>query len=251
MISHYSRAMVIKHMPPPWTGGPYIQQLPALPDHPDVTLWLIDLDAAPPSLPEPVLGADELARADRFRFEVHARRYRASHIALRQILGWATGLPPAELRFSEGSHGKPRLDWPNPPHFNMSHSDGWALVGVGGECALGVDIEIVTPMDDAALLAERNFSATEYEAFQRTPPAQQLEAFFRCWTRKEACLKALGSGLSIEPHEFEAGLDRLPRHTAIAVEGQPCAMTVCCIDLPIPGLAALACLSDPQSPLAM
>lgn len=231
--------------------APGITPLPS-PEGTDIALWLIDLDGPEASgWDVGLLSADDEARARRFRFDVHARRYRASHTALRQVLGRATGLPPAGLRFLEGSHGKPRLDLPNPPHFNMSHSDHWALIGVGGGHPIGVDIEVITPMDDAARLAERNFSATEYGAFLRTPPEQQLEAFFRGWTRKEACLKALGSGLSIEPHEFEAGLDKLPRQTTIAVEGQPWGMEVCCIDLPIPALAALARLSDAHSPLAM
>jgi 4'-phosphopantetheinyl transferase len=217
-----------------------------------MALWLVDLEAVPLALAGSVLSAEEQARASRFRFETHARRYQASHVALRQILGGVTQLDPSSLTFTEGSQGKPRLSLAHPTvHFNMSHSEGWALIGLSHLGPIGVDIELLAPMDDADLLAQRNFSATEYAAYLQTPAAQRLEAFFRCWTRKEACLKALGSGLSIEPHEFEAGLDRLPRDTFIQVDGHPCAMSVCCVDLPIPGLAAAAHLADPHSPLAM
>ncbi|RZL00044.1 MAG: 4'-phosphopantetheinyl transferase superfamily protein [Rubrivivax sp.] len=217
----------------------------------DISLCLVDLDAHPDAWDASVLSADERARAARFRFEVHARRYQASHVALRQILGQATGSNPASLRFTEGLHGKPRLAQAGAPQFNMSHSAGWALVGWCPSHPLGVDIEIVTPMDDADLLAQRHFSATEYAAFGRTPPDHRLEAFFRCWTRKEACLKALGSGLSIEPCEFEAGMGQEDQRTFIAVAGQACHMRVGCIELSIPGQAAFARLDDADSPLAM
>ena len=213
---------------------------------------LVDLDASPGGPPsESVLDADELARANRFRFEVHAKRYRASHIALRQILGQTVGVEPSALVFTTGSHGKPRLPSHPTVHFNMSHSAGWALIGVSHQGPIGIDIELLTPMDDAELLAQKNFTPAEYAAFLRAPPPQKLEAFFRCWTRKEACLKALGSGLSIEPHEVEAGLGAVRQDTAIAVHGQTCAMTVDSIELPIPALAAFARLTDANSPLAM
>lgn len=227
-----------------------IVPLPA-PARPDIRLWLIDLDAAPSSWDTSVLGPQEQARAARFRFEVHAARYQASHVALRQILGQVTGRAPANLAFTEGSHGKPRLAQAGMPHFNLSHSAGWALVGVDPSHPIGIDIEVVTPMDDADVLAQRNFTAHEYAVFSQAPADRQLEAFFRGWTRKEACLKALGSGLSIEPIEFEAGLGELEQRTFIAVDGQPCAMHVGCIALPIPALAAYARLDEADSPLAM
>lgn len=229
---------------------PSIVPLPSQ-NHTDIALWLVDLDAHPGLWDEPLLSVKEQDRAHRFRFEVHARRYKASHAALRLILGQATGLDPAALEFTEGVHGKPRLANGHDLHFNMSHSRGWALVGLCHSAPIGIDIELVTPMDDAAALARRNFSAKEFADFQGTPSDQRLNAFLRCWTRKEACLKALGSGLSIEPHGFEAGLGSLTQRTFITVDNQACAMSVGSIDLPIPALAAFAKLADANSPLAM
>jgi 4'-phosphopantetheinyl transferase len=229
--------------------SPCIASLPS-PTGSDIALWLVDLDADPGSWDAALLSAPERERAQRFRFEVHARRYRASHAALRLILGQATATDPTAVRFTEGVHGKPRLAHAG-PHFNMSHSAGWALVGLCPSHAIGVDIELIIPMDDAAALAERNFTAAENAQFWGTPPDQRLEAFFRGWTRKEACLKALGSGLSIEPHTFEAGLGNDAQATFITVGEQPCTMSVACIDLPMHGLAAVARLSEADSPLAM
>lgn len=218
---------------------------------PGITLWLVDLDTEFTWGSEAPLNAQEQERAERFRFELHARRYRASHVAMRLILAQIKQCDPAALAFTEGAHGKPRLVCDAPLHFNMSHSAGWALVGVCPSHPIGVDLELIVPMDDAPLLAQKNFTASEYAAFQGTPPDQRLHAFFRCWTRKEACLKALGSGLSIEPHAFEAGLVDRPQDTFIEVDGQPCHMSVAGIDLPMPALAAVAALTDAGSPLAM
>ena len=228
-----------------------ITALPPQNDH-GIALWLVALDAP---FDDPLRGTElslaEQERAARFHFERDAKRYQVSHAALRLILAQATGLSPSALQFTEGSHGKPHLKSPPGLHFNMSHSDDWALIGLSRIGPIGIDIEVMTPMDDADLLAQKNFSPAEYAVFHRLPAAQKLASFFRCWTRKEACLKALGSGLSIEPHEFEAGLDTGTRSTAIAVNQQPCAMTVFCIDLPIQALAAGARLNDPHCTLAM
>jgi hypothetical protein len=150
---------------PPWIAGPHIRPLPS-PGGGDMALWLVDLDAVPLALAASVLSAEDQARASRFRFEMHARRYQASHVALRQILGGVTQLDPSSLTFTEGSQGKPRLSLAHPTvHFNMSHSEGWALIGLSHLGPIGVDIELLAPMDDADLLAQRNFSATEYAAY--------------------------------------------------------------------------------------
>lgn len=220
-------------------------QLPSLHD-PDIDLWLVNLDT-PPTPTERAstltgLSDQEKARADRFRFERDARRYRASHTALRTVLAGVTGIQAQDLSFEEGAFGKPHLPAPGLPHFNMSHSGGWALIGVCHHRPIGVDIELLEPMDDLLALARRNFSAEECALFETTPPTLQLEAFLQCWTRKEACLKALGSGLSIEPHVFEAGLGTQRRHTSIAVAQGSVPMSVAHVPLDMPAIAACAWL---------
>lgn len=201
----------------------------------DTGLWLVALDVAlDAARVEATLSAAEKARAARFRFERDARRYRVSHMALRQVLSEQTGLPPAALDFQEGQFGKPRLTQTAAPHFNMSHSGDWALIGVSATGPLGVDIEAHAPMEDVQALAERNYTVAERESLRASK--DPLTDFLRCWTRKEACLKALGSGLSIEPNVFETGTDAGMRSTT--VEG--CPMAVASVALPVNALAACA-----------
>lgn len=229
------------------------QALPS-PETPGIRFWLVDLDAPPPpGDPDQtaLLSEPEKARANRFHFERDARRYRASHTALRQVLAEATGLPAQELAFVEGPFGKPRLAGAGQPHFNMSHSANRALIGLCADAPIGVDIEIPRDMSDLESLAQRNFTPTEFAALLAVDPTQRLQAFLRCWTRKEACLKALGSGLSIEPGVFEAGIETTPRSTTIDVQAQACRMVVNSLALPFHGLAACARLADTDHHLAM
>lgn len=225
------------------------------PETPGIALWLVPLDVGSPDPGDPdqtaLLSEAEKAKANRFHFERDARRYRASHTALRTLLAQATGAAPQALTFVEGPHGKPHLAGAGQPHFNMSHSADWALIGICRDAPIGVDIEVPRDMSDLEALAERNFTHAEFTALRAADPAQRLQAFLRCWTRKEACLKALGSGLSIEPAVFEAGIEAAPRLTAIHVGAQACDMAVHTLALPFHGLAACARLADTGHHLAM
>lgn len=219
----------------------------------DIALWLVDLDAtsaADPSLTN-LLSEQEKGKANRFRFEHDARRYRASHTALRTLLSQETGLRAQDLQFFEGRFGKPHLNTSHPLYFNMSHSGGWALIGICASAPIGVDIEVPRPMNDLDALSKRNFSPPEFTAFQAVAPARQLQLFLQCWTRKEACLKALGSGLSIEPGVFEAGIGSETLPTAIMVGQQICHMTVASIALPVNALAAGAWIREADHHLGL
>ena len=221
----------------------------------DIALWLVDLDATSvatddPSLTE-LLSEQEKEKANRFRFEHDARRYRASHTALRTLLSRETGMRAQDLQFFEGRFGKPHLNANRPLHFNMSHSGGWALIGICASAPIGVDIEVPRPMDDLDALARRNFSPPEFAAFQAVEPARQLQRFLQCWTRKEACLKALGSGLSIEPGVFEAGIGSETLTTTITVDQGLCHMTVASIGLPVNALAAGAWIRETDRHLGL
>jgi 4'-phosphopantetheinyl transferase len=226
----------------------------ALIQAPGIELWRVDLLAEEAehgaAAPGDWLDTAEHERAARFHFERDAHRHRASHTALRHLLSQRTGVAPQALRFATGSHDKPRLDLPGAPPFNMSHSGRWALIGIGGPAPIGVDIEVPRDMGDLMALAERNFTDTECRELNAVPEAARLRAFLRCWTRKEACLKAVGSGLSIEPGLFEAGTTPERRTTTLPVSGQACEVTVLSVDVDREALAAVAWIEPGSRHLA-
>ena len=188
----------------------------ALPAPAPFELWHFVLHQwpAPPQLA--TLSAQEQARASRFVFDRDRRRYQAAHVGLRDLLAARTGVPAAELVFEEGPFGKPALAG-GLCAFNLSHSEDVALVALAdaGVGEIGVDVEMLRPMADAAALARQNFSASENAELAALPSGDQSLAFLLGWTRKEACLKAIGSGLSIAPNIFTAGLGMGPRSVLI------------------------------------
>lgn len=150
-----------------------------------------------------ILSADERERADRFHFPRDGDRFIAARGALRSIIAKYTGEEPNEVRFRYGSHGKPYLSADPPPlMFNLAHSGELALVAVAGTGELGIDVERIRPKVSEEGIAERFFSAREVNAIRSSPPASQADAFFRCWTRKEALIKAIGKGLSFGLGQF-------------------------------------------------
>ncbi|MDH5539182.1 MAG: 4'-phosphopantetheinyl transferase superfamily protein [Rhizobacter sp.] len=173
-------------------------------------VWLAELHTEPAATLQAALSDGERLRAARFVFERDRRRYLAAHCALRHLLAVRTGAPADGLHFLEGPHGKPALQGAQRCAFNLSHSEDIALVALADEGDIGVDVEMLRPMPDATALAERNFSASECAELAATRADQRDLAFLLGWTRKEACLKAVGSGLSIAPHTFTAGLTVAP-----------------------------------------
>jgi len=170
----------------------------------DIDLWLWSLDQ-PGQLP--LLSDDEKARAARFVRDRDRARYVAGRARLRKVLAGYAGIPPEALLFSYGAQDKPSL--PGGPVFNLSHSDGWAALVVAPhpsdrELQLGVDIEAERPVEDG--VAARFFSAREYASLSTLPAKNRMAGFFRCWTRKEAVIKAAGTGLSTPLDSFDVTL---------------------------------------------
>lgn len=152
------------------------------------------------------LSADERARAARFRFPEHRTAFIAGRGVQRDILARYTGLPPAALAYREGSHGKPELAGPPADpgiRFNVSNSGDFALYALTLRREIGVDLEVLKPMPDGMEIAERFFSAPENEVFAALAEEVRDLAFFRCWTRKEAYIKAVGEGLSMPLDRFD------------------------------------------------
>jgi len=185
-----------------------------LPAPAPVRLWMVMLDAMPSAAGIASLSDAERARAQRFAFEHLKRRHFASHVALRDTLAECTGVAAADQRFTEGPFGKPALA-NLPCAFNMSHSDDVALIATAPQGEIGVDVEVLRPVNDAIALAERNFTPTEHQQVLSAPPEQRDLVFLRIWTRKEACLKAVGSGFSIAADCFEAGAEAAPRRVTM------------------------------------
>ncbi|WP_076999365.1 4'-phosphopantetheinyl transferase superfamily protein [Variovorax sp. KK3] len=169
-------------------------------------LWQVDLDATPAPQAVASLSEAEWERARRFVFKRDRNRFIAAHAALREILSSQCGIPASMLEFALGPFGKPMLVDGGGLHFNMSHSQSLALIAVGDDAELGVDVELLRPMPDAEALANNYFSADERSALAALPAEERERAFFCCWTRKEACLKATGMGLSVDTRSFEVGV---------------------------------------------
>lgn len=174
----------------------------------DVHVWRIDLDAGSPRREQLAahLSTDEQTRAARFHTPELARRYRVAHGALREILGAYLDEIPGAVAFSLDPQGKPRLNTPALA-FNLTHAGPLALVALAAGRALGVDVEQVRALDDARLVAERFFAPEEVQAWNRLTGSEPMRAFFACWTRKEAYLKALGSGLARPLDSFVVNVD--------------------------------------------
>lgn len=164
-----------------------------------VAVWWVDLDdeRALRDGQARSLSHHERARAERFRFDRHRERWLAGRIALRRIVAAELGVDPADVEYSAGLRGKPSLDGRHRGAlaFNLSHSGARALVATTRGAELGVDVEEVHPMEDLRDVAERHFAAEERECLFALPVEAQVDGFYRLWTRKEAYIKAIGTGL--------------------------------------------------------
>ena len=169
---------------------------------------------------EGVLAPEELARARDFRTAALREAFVAARGLLRSILGHCLGLAPEGLPLAFGAGGKPRVDLPGRLRFNLSHSGGCALYALGRDGELGVDLERIQAMPDAESIARRFFSPSEVADLLSLGGEARNDAFFRCWTRKEAYVKATGEGLALALDTF--GVTLLPgAPPALNVPGDP------------------------------
>jgi 4'-phosphopantetheinyl transferase len=172
-----------------------------------VDVWRFSLEQ-PPAVVDALydlLDPDERARTERFAMERVRRQFVVGRGCLRQILARYLHRDPRDLRFDYGNYGKPQLATGGLA-FNLTHSDSRALLGVtrGGE--LGVDLERIRSMQDLEGIARRFFAPGEVAVLTAVDAALRELAFFHCWTRKEAFIKALGEGLSRPLDQFEVTL---------------------------------------------
>jgi 4'-phosphopantetheinyl transferase len=177
----------------------------------DLRIWhaSLDLDDDLAAGLAETLADDERARAARFMFERDRRRFVAARGILRSILGAMLALDANRVRFAYAERGKPSLagELGHDISFNLAHSEGHALIAVANGADVGVDLEAIQPRIEPLAIAERFFAPNERAALRALPEAEHLPAFFRCWTRKEAYIKALGSGLSHPLDQFEVPIE--------------------------------------------
>lgn len=188
----------------------------------DAHVWSVALDDASWNTEscQKSLSPDERARAQRFKFPRDRRRYVIAHAALRGILAQYVHAAPGDLHFAFGENGKPNLAPPfhtSAVEFNLSHSQERALLAVNRQHEIGVDIEHCRADFEIFQVARRFFTEAEVAALSVLPEGLRLQGFYKCWTSKEAFLKARGTGLSGPLDEVEISLaeGRVRIHAAV------------------------------------
>jgi 4'-phosphopantetheinyl transferase len=170
------------------------------------------------------LSIDEKLKAGRFHFHEDRNRFIAAHRILRMLLGRYLSVKANELRFIEGENGKPEIAEPfsrDTIHFNLSHSDGVALFAFSRKQEIGVDIEHIRDIPEMEQIVERFFTAAEKAVFGSLPQEKKRDAFFNCWTRKEAFIKAIGKGLSWPLDKIDVTQVLGEGNTGLTSEGDP------------------------------
>jgi 4'-phosphopantetheinyl transferase len=192
----------------------------------EVHVWL----AAPDELEDfagdlaTILSPDERERADRHRASTGRARFVVERAILRLLLSSYLGPLPGVPRLAYGAHGKPALAAgasDGTLKFNLSHSHDRALYAFARAREIGVDVEQVRDLPDAERIAARFFSPREQAALRAIPRIERTEAFFRCWTRKEAYVKAVGGGISLSLSSFDVSVAPDEPARLLAVAGQP------------------------------
>jgi 4'-phosphopantetheinyl transferase len=153
-----------------------------------------------------LLNEEETARANRFVFERDREHFVVARGTLREILSNYLPGPPASFQFATAKFGKLSLPLHPKFRFNVSHSHGLALYAVSLTREVGIDVEKIRPEFTGEDIAARYFSSAEQEELKRVSAAERALAFFLCWTRKEAYIKARGEGLQIPLDSFDVSL---------------------------------------------
>jgi 4'-phosphopantetheinyl transferase len=198
-------------LPVPAQPEPSVSVFPAAPVTGQVHLHLVSLAIPPHELSrlQQFLSEQERQRANRLLDPVKRDRAVAGRGYLRELLGNYLGEHPGRVLLSEGEFGKLHLSEhlePDALSFNLSHAGTYLLIAVCSGCEIGVDLELVREEIEFPAMARRYFSAVEQQALFGLHEEAQLAAFYRCWTRKEAYLKATGSGFSQPANGFDVSL---------------------------------------------
>ena len=190
----------------------------------EVHVWRATLDWSAEAIAdlEPILAPDERERMRRFHFERDRRCHLVARGLLRTLLGRYLGMAPGQLRFDYSPFGKPSLAADlvqSPLQFNVSHAGELVLIAVAAGRTLGIDVEHIRTDIAVGEIAARFFSANERNALATLAGDLQHHAFFDCWTRKEAYIKAIGDGLSLPLDQFDVSF--LPGEPARLLATRP------------------------------
>jgi 4'-phosphopantetheinyl transferase len=188
----------------------------------DIHIWraFLSVDDAVLRRLESTLAEDEKARAARFIFDHDRYHFIAARGILRDLLARYISRAAATIEFVYGPHGKPAIadtDLKSAVHFNLSHSHGIAVIAIGLRREMGIDVELLRSDFASEDIAKRYFSRREVDELGRLPAESRAEGFFRCWTRKEAYIKARGDGLHVPLNSFSVSLspDRFPTLSSV------------------------------------
>ncbi len=176
-----------------------------------IHIWLADIEKEGPNHEclSCILSPGEKERIKRFVFDKDKKRFLITHGLLRLILGRYTGIAPDALRFSVMEKGKPVLEnsGGRDIRFNLSHSGKYVIYAITERREIGIDIEYMREFSDADRIVNRFFSKREIEEYFRLDPGMRKRAFFKCWTRKEAFIKAIGRGFYMPLRNFSVSPD--------------------------------------------
>jgi len=214
--------------------------------HPGVVhLWQRRLDASAAEVNAycRLLSSEEQERARRFRVERPRKEFVLTRGTLRTLLAQYLGITPQEVHFRYAVRGKPALEGESGLCFNVSHTDGLALMAFVMRRTIGIDVENLVRGVDAQRLAERFFSERERQALRSLRGDELQAAFFRCWTRKEAYIKAKGDGLSLALDQFDVSIAEQDHDALLATRPDPTEATrwtVCDVPMGTGYVAAVA-----------
>lgn len=178
-------------------------------------------DASAVAQAQKLLCSEERERALRYRVDFARNAFLLTRSALRLLLANYLDESPQQLRFRLTEYGKPLLDRVSDLHFNVSHTDGLALLAFVRKHRVGVDVEKIRTQPDALRLARRFFSDKERKELENLPADALPASFFRCWSRKEAYIKASGKGLSLPLNEFDVSVKEHPGQILLATRPDP------------------------------
>jgi 4'-phosphopantetheinyl transferase len=210
--AHMTPSEVLGQQSAGWLGVPTDVPNGYAISHDEVHVWLTRLScwgAGRAGSLAQILSGQERQKADRFYFPADRERYIVGRALVRTLLGRLLGRWPAALTFRYSEFGKPRL--PDDAdgrslHFNVAHSEDLIVVGLAAQRQVGIDVERVREDLEIDKIALRFFSLREQAEWGTVPTDQKQAAFFRCWTRKEAYIKARGEGLSTPLDQFDVSL---------------------------------------------